>query len=252
MGRVDALLLTPACDPLPCHIKTRTERGLTGCPGLGVEGADPERVRAGLSERLADGVLVPPPGPSNCLRLRANTSLNGRCAVPRLADGYSRSRLGIGDRERRVRLRWRRRRRAGDRLDRRLLANPTLSTRGKRRVAAGPCGPRKDVPPAGEGARCRSKHCLGPRSVPAGCGARRMGIGGQRLPDEGVRTSRESMQDGAVLLGTRQFEVVGRRMHGQWPLRIVRATILSSGLGHPRAGASSDRNRPLDPLRDSP
>lgn len=82
---------------------------------------------------------------------------------------------------------------------------------------------------------------------------RRMGIGGQRLPDEGVRTSRELMQDGAVLLGTRQFEVVGRRMHGQWPLRIVGATILSSGLGHLCAGgASSYRNRPLDQLRHSP
>lgn len=79
MGRVDARLLTPACDPLACHIKTRAERVLTGCPGLGVERGNPELVRVGLSERLADGVLTPPPCPSNCLRLRANTPLNDRC-----------------------------------------------------------------------------------------------------------------------------------------------------------------------------
>lgn len=41
----------------------------------------------------------------------------------------------------------------------------------------------------------------------------RVGIGGQGLPDERVRTFRETLQDQTVSLGTCQSEVVGRRGH---------------------------------------
>lgn len=78
-----------------------------------------------------------------------------------------------------------------------------------------------------------------------------VGIGGQCMPDEGVRALREPMQDRAVALGTRQFEVVGRCMHGDHPLGIVGPAILSSRLGHPCAGGFCSRNRFGDQSRAS-